>query len=101
MHVVITGASSGIGEALAREYLRRGASLTLVARRKSKLEELVAHSPAEYVERNVALANDPGARLALRQSIRPRLEASPLMDPARFTRDLEALYRGMLDRPHQ
>ena len=40
MHVVITGASSGIGEALAREYLRRGASLTLVARRRGKLEEL-------------------------------------------------------------
>jgi short-subunit dehydrogenase len=40
VHVVITGASSGIGEALAREYLRRGASLTLVARRRGKLEEL-------------------------------------------------------------
>jgi short-subunit dehydrogenase len=42
MHVVITGASSGIGEALAREYLARGASLTLVARRKAKLDELAA-----------------------------------------------------------
>jgi len=40
VHVVVTGASSGIGEAIAREYLRRGASLTLVARRKDKLEEL-------------------------------------------------------------
>jgi short-subunit dehydrogenase len=40
VHVVITGASSGIGEALAREYLRRGASLTLVARRRGKLEEI-------------------------------------------------------------
>lgn len=40
MHVILTGASSGIGEAIAREYLRRGASLTLVARRRDKLEEL-------------------------------------------------------------
>jgi short-subunit dehydrogenase len=40
MHVVVTGASSGIGEAVAREYLRRGASLTLVARRTEKLAEL-------------------------------------------------------------
>jgi short-subunit dehydrogenase len=40
VHVVITGASSGIGEALAREYLGRGASLTLVARRRGKLEEI-------------------------------------------------------------
>lgn len=46
MHVVITGASSGIGEALAREYLGRGASLTLVARRRGKLEEL-AHAAAD------------------------------------------------------
>jgi protein O-GlcNAc transferase len=62
------------------------------------LEELVALTPADYVQRNVALANDPAARLELRRSIRPRLEASPLMDPVRFTRDLEALYRGMLNR---
>src|SRR5204863_4299121 len=33
MHVAVTGASSGIGEAIAREYLARGASVTLVARR--------------------------------------------------------------------
>jgi short-subunit dehydrogenase len=40
VHVVVTGASSGIGEALVREYLRRGASVTLVARRKAMLDEL-------------------------------------------------------------
>lgn len=40
MHVVITGASSGIGEALAHEYLRRGAKVTLVARRLDRLEKI-------------------------------------------------------------
>lgn len=40
MHVAITGASSGIGEALAREYFSRRAQVTLVARRKDLLEKL-------------------------------------------------------------
>jgi short-subunit dehydrogenase len=47
MHVVITGASSGIGEAIAREYFRRGADVTLVARRKELLEKLGQESKAK------------------------------------------------------
>uniref|UniRef100_M1AQJ5 Short-chain dehydrogenase n=1 Tax=Solanum tuberosum TaxID=4113 RepID=M1AQJ5_SOLTU len=35
--VLITGASSGIGEELAYEYARRGCSLAIVARREKKL----------------------------------------------------------------
>jgi len=39
-HVAITGASSGIGEALVREYVQNGASVTLVARRKELLDKI-------------------------------------------------------------
>jgi NADPH:quinone reductase-like Zn-dependent oxidoreductase len=39
-HVVITGASSGIGRALALQYAKLGAKLTIAARRESKLQEV-------------------------------------------------------------
>ena len=38
--VVITGASSGIGEAAAEKFAKKGADIVLVARRKDKLEEV-------------------------------------------------------------
>ena len=38
--VVITGASSGIGEATAEQFAKKGANIVLVARKKDKLEEV-------------------------------------------------------------
>ncbi len=46
MHVLVTGASSGIGEAIVDEYVARGATVTLVARRRDRLEAIAARAPA-------------------------------------------------------
>ena len=42
MRVFLTGASSGLGEALARRYASEGAALGLFARREAELERLAA-----------------------------------------------------------
>lgn len=47
MRVFITGASSGIGAALARAYAAKGATLALVARRENVLNELAASLDTE------------------------------------------------------
>ncbi|MEJ2433287.1 MAG: SDR family NAD(P)-dependent oxidoreductase, partial [Pseudolabrys sp.] len=44
---LITGASSGIGAALAREFARRGHALALTARRAAALEALAESIAAE------------------------------------------------------
>lgn len=60
MRVFITGASSGIGAALARAYAVRGATLALVARRQAVLDELAAslHTNAFVYPLDIANAGD-------------------------------------------
>lgn len=40
-HILITGGSQGIGLSLAQLFLLKGANVTIVARTKSKLDEVV------------------------------------------------------------
>lgn len=58
-------------------------------------EELVFTTVSAYVAGAVALAINPQYLANLRTQLRPRMSASPLCQPALFTRDLEALYRRM------
>lgn len=49
LRVFLTGASSGIGLALARAYAARGASIGLVARKPERLEALAAALPGRHL----------------------------------------------------
>jgi short-subunit dehydrogenase len=62
--VFITGASSGLGAALARHYAEQGAVLGLVARRRPQLEQLAASLPQPERHRIYALDVTDHAALA-------------------------------------
>lgn len=62
-YALITGASSGIGEAIAREYSRRGKPLILTARRTERLEalakELSVNAPCVVIAADLSDRNAP------------------------------------------
>lgn len=64
LRVFVTGASSGIGAALARHYAARGAVLGLVARRRDALTALVSSLPGEHAIYIVDVADGPALQAA-------------------------------------
>jgi predicted O-linked N-acetylglucosamine transferase (SPINDLY family) len=69
---------------------RVGASLLHAA----GLSDWVTESPEAYVALAAAKATDVAALRTLRAGLRERLRRTPLFNPVRLTRELEAAYRG-------
>ena len=66
--------------------------------RNLELPELIAESAEQFVDIVVRLAGDLPRLAMLRATLRDRMQASPLMDAPRFTRNIEAAYRTMWRR---
>jgi short-subunit dehydrogenase len=55
--VIVTGASSGIGEATARKFARYGSKVVLAARSEDRLSEIVSELRAENLEATYVVAD--------------------------------------------
>jgi short-subunit dehydrogenase len=72
---LVTGASSGIGAAIARQLAARGLGVTVVARRRDKLAELAADLTSRFgvrAEAVVADLTDEASRAALPAEVESR-----------------------------
>jgi short-subunit dehydrogenase len=86
--VIVTGASSGLGEEFARQLAERGANLVLVARRAGRLERLAAELTEAHGVTVTTVARDlgrPDAGRTLRAELESRgIHATGLVNNAGF-----------------
>ena len=80
-----------------RTFASRMAGALLTA---AGLPELITCSPAEYVEKAVALASSVDDRQRLRAHLREIREHGALFDTPRFVRNLEAQFRRLAREAH-
>jgi protein O-GlcNAc transferase len=78
---------------LAGRHFTSRMGVTILA--NAGLQELVTNNEDDYVELAAELATDIPRLTALRDGLRERVQAGPLMDAPRFTRQLEQSYRTM------
>ena len=94
---LITGASSGIGEACAREFAEAGFGLVLAARRRDRLEALAAQLETEALTLELDVRDRTAVERAL-AGLPKNLEAiDVLVNNAGLGRGLDKLHEGKVD----
>ncbi len=78
--ILITGASAGIGAALAREYASHGWDLALTARRKDRLEDLAEEMKAQYGVDSLIITADMHAKTAPKAIVKAVTDAGRHVD---------------------
>ncbi len=98
--VLITGASSGIGQASAVEFAKLGAKLVLAARRKERLDVLSAKLSKEYKSEVLTISLDVRDQKAVQKAIEGLpaewAEIDILLNNAGLSRGLEKIQEGII-----
>jgi 3-hydroxy acid dehydrogenase/malonic semialdehyde reductase len=98
---LITGASSGIGEATARVFAQNGAKLILLARRKERLLSLAAELEKEFETKSYLIVADVRNYEDLERGIKSIpdefKDISILVNNAGLARGLEKIYEGNIN----
>lgn len=95
--VLITGASSGIGEACAKKFAQRGAKTILAARRVERLQKLASELPTESRLMHVDIREKEAVEKAI-HSLPSDWEAIDiLLNNAGLSRGLDKLHEGKID----
>jgi len=95
--VLITGASSGIGEAIARNFSQKEAKLILIARRKERLEKLAKELETDTYLIGLDIRNSNDVEKAINELPAPWQDIDILVNNAGLSRGLEKLHEGNPD----
>jgi len=95
--VLITGASAGIGSAIARQFSKEGARLIIMARRKDKLLSLASELKSDILPIQIDIRNNSEVIKAVDNLPEDWKKIDILVNNAGLSRGLEKLHEGKPD----